>query len=62
MNGSSKYARLAGLALLGSLASLAAGLNYLPSFDARSQYFRQYLPGLIDQRGEFASELGSSLR
>lgn len=57
MNGSTKYSRLAGLSLLGSLGFLTAGLSTFPSFDARSEYFARYLPSLMEQRGELALAL-----
>ena len=57
MTESKKPARLAGLLLLGSLASIVLILNALPSFDARSEYFPEYFGNLVLERREFTMAL-----
>ena len=53
MTESKKPARLAGLLLLGSLGSIVLGLDTLPSFDARPEYFPAYFATLVLERKEF---------
>lgn len=57
MTSSEKYARLAGLFLLGSLASLFMVTRFLPGFDARQEYFAGSFRMLVAQRDSFASAL-----
>ncbi len=57
MNDSYLTARLAGAALLGSLASIVATIYFFPSYDARAAYFTQHIPMFIEQRAEWATGL-----
>jgi hypothetical protein len=51
-------ARWAGVCLLGALAGLVASLTVVPSFDARPEYFSDWLPGLVIQRFRYGLALG----
>ncbi len=54
---SSKTTRIAGAALLGSLASIVTAVGNFPSYDAREAYFAQSIPALFTQQAEWASGL-----
>ena len=50
--------RLAGIALLCSLALIVAAVDKIPSYDARDPYFSQSIPNLFAQQDEWTTGLG----